>query len=339
MLKHLLAGSSLSSYAVYAAKDTGTAEAQGMNTNLTHVVSQDPANVFNFICKTLEGIHKQSVSLVCGIAQLFIVRTFHIDDEQRWKAERTRDWLKAQLNERGLKQAMVYRYIATGQELARLIQKKYAWGGVMHEILAAETENKGFNTIHRCVMDHNYLPAVQTPPLQWLMDADGKPRFSLDVLRVNLGLDKLDPTKQPGYTAPAPAPTQARPGANAAEPVIPSAPATKASPASVLSRVQSDPDVLKGLSPETMAGVVEKVIGRETMAERLISLCTLEECVKLQTVLNERMKALAEAPKEAAPAEDEGGTKEAMPTDQEGKAVEQAEPTSGRRRNRRQNTA
>ena len=68
-----------------------SATAQGMNTNLTHVVSQDPANVFAFICKTLEGVHKQSTSLVVSIAQLFLVRTFHADDEQRWQAVKTRD--------------------------------------------------------------------------------------------------------------------------------------------------------------------------------------------------------------------------------------------------------
>ena len=96
-----------------------SAETQGMQTNLTHVLHQDPDKVFSFICKTLEGIHKQSVSLVCSIAQLMIVRTFHQDDNQRWKIEKTRDYLKAQLNERGLKRASVFIYIATGQELAR----------------------------------------------------------------------------------------------------------------------------------------------------------------------------------------------------------------------------
>lgn len=265
-----------------------TASAQGMNTNLTHVVSQDPANVFSFIAKTLEAHHKLSTSLVCGIAQLFIVRTFHGDDAQRWPAVKTRDWLKAQLNERGLKQAMVYRYIATGQEIARLIQKKYVWGGVMHDILAADNEMKGYNAIYRCVMDHGYL--IGEPTLQWGMDSDGKPRFSLDVLRVNLGLDKLDPAMQKGYVPPS--------LSDILSSTTPDVPATKASPASVVSRVKADPEVLKDIPIETMAGAIEKVIGRETMAERLISLCSLEECLKLQTVLNERMKTLAAAPME-----------------------------------------
>lgn len=268
------------------------ANAQGMNTNLTHVINQSPDNVFSFICKTLEAHHKVSTSLVVGIAQLFIVRTFNGDDAQRWPAVKTRDWLKAQLNERGLKQAMVYRYIATGQELARLIQKRYVWGGVMHEILAAESEQKAFNVMLRCVMDHSYLAAGAKPTLEWLPDADMKPRFSLDVLRVNLGLDTLDPVKQPGYVAPQVPITNATPGSNPA-PVI-TTPATKAGPASIVSRVANDPEVLKGISAGALAVAVEKVIGRETMAERLISLCTLTECLKLQTVLNERMKQLAD---------------------------------------------
>lgn len=312
------------------ADKTNAAAAQGLNTNLTHCVSQSPDNVFSFICKTLEGIHKQSTSLVIGIAQLFIVRTFHQDDEQRWKAEKTRDWLKAQLNERGLKQAMVYRYIATGQELARRIQKRYVWGGVMHEILAAETEPKAFNTMLKCVMEHGYLDATQKPALDWQYDADHKARFSLDVIRVNLGLDKLDPTRQPGYVAPQPV-TNAQPGSNAATPAIPTAPATKAAPASIVSRVTSDPDALKGISAGSMAVAIEKVIGREVMAERLISLCTLAECVKLQSVLNERIKAIATEP-----------VPEAQPTDQpnatpmpEVSPVEQSETVSARKRSRR----
>lgn len=313
------------------------ANAQGLNTNLTHVVSQDPNNVFNFICKTLEGIHKASTSLVVGIAQLFIVRTFHQDDEQRWKAEKTRDWLKAQLNERGLKQAMAYRYIATGQELARLIQKRYVWGGVMHEILAAETETKAFNTMLRCVMEHAYLPATQKPTLDWLYDADHKARFSLDVLRVNLGLDKLDPTKQAGYVPV----TNPSPGTNPATPAIPTAPATKAAPASIVSRVTSDPEALKGISTGSLAVAIEKVIGREPMAERLISLCTLAECVKLQSVLNDRIRELADKPEgvpEVVATDVATGTvlpqNEMVTTE-----VEQAEVTTGRKRSGRNRKA
>lgn len=309
-----------------------SANAQGLNTNLTHVVSQSPDNVFNFICKTLEGIHKQSVSLVIGIAQLFIVRTFHQDDEQRWKAEKTRDWLKAQLNERGLKQAMVYRYIATGQELARMIQKRYVWGGVMHEILSAESEIKAFNTMMRCVMANEYLPASQKPVLDWLLDSDHKPRFSLDVLRVNLGLDKLDPTKQVGYVPPV---TTPQPGSNSAPAAIPTAPATKAAPASIVSRITADPAALQGVSAGAMAVAIEKVIGRETMAERLISLCTLEECVKLQAVLNQRMATLASEPVKEP---------EAQPTDQPQTEVpanelETPPATTGRTRNRKKKAA
>lgn len=321
------------------AKDSGTAVAQGMNINLTHVVNQDPAVVFQFICKTLEGIHKQSVSLCVGIAQLFIVRCFHADDQQKWKAEAVRDFLKAQLNERGLKQAMVYRYIATGQEIARLIQKKYAYGGVMHMILAAEDERKGYKAVYDCVMLHDYLPATEKPKLEWLLDGDNKPRFSLDVLRVNLGLDTLDATKQPGYVKPAPI-TNATPGTNPPTPVVPTAPPTKAAPASIVSRLTADPDALKGISTGALAVAVEKVIGREVMAERLISLCTLAECVKLQTALNTRMQVLAtepepkpeEKPEEKAPEPD------AQPTDEPSK-VEQPEPTTARRTRSRRKAA
>lgn len=326
MLKSLLNGTALRGVVTFAAD---AANAQGMNTNLTHIVSQDPDNVFNFICKTLEIIHKSSVTLCCGIAQLFLVRTFHMDDAQRWKAERTRDFLKAQLNERGLKQAMVYRYIATGQEIARLIQKKYVWGGVMHEILAAETEQKAFNVIHRCVMAHDYLPANQKPTLDWLLDGDHKQRFSLDVLRVNLGLDKLEPSRQPGYVAPQPV-TNASPGSNAPDTTI-AAPATKANPASIVARVTADPDALKGVSIETMAGAVEKVIGRETMAERLISLCTVEECLKLQTVLNNRMLELANAKPEAVATDAPTETKTVPPVNE----IEVPETTKGRARSRK----
>lgn len=268
------------------AAKTNAAAAQGLNTNCTTVLNQSPDNVFQFICKTLEAHHKVSTSLVVGIAQLFIVRTFNADDQQKWLAVKTRDWLKAQLNERGLQQAMVYRYISTGQELARLIQKRYVWGGVMNEILTADNEQKAFNVMMKCVMEHGYIPAGAKPTLDWRYDADHKARFSLDVLRVNLGLDTLAPVvpvtnaqPQPGTNAPA---------------VVPSAPATKAAPASIVSRVSSDPDALKGISAGALAVAVEKVIGRETMAERLISLCTLPECLKLQTVLNTRMQQLAE---------------------------------------------
>lgn len=316
MLKSLMNGTALRGSMAFAAD---AANAQGMNTNLTHVVAQNPDNVFAFICKTLEAVHKSSTSLCVSIAQLFIVRTFHGDDAQRWPAVKTRDWLKAQLNERGLRQAMSYKYIQTGQEIARLIQKKYVWGGLMHEVLAAETEMKAYNAILRCVMAHEFLAAGQKPALEWLLDADSKPRFSLDVLRVNLGLDKLMP-KVPVTAAP-------QPGSNTTEtPTIASVPATKASPASMVARLKADPEALAGIDSGTLAGAIEKVIGREPMAERLISLCSLAECIKLQTVLNDRIAALADVKPEV----------EAAPTDAPVETKEETviEPTTTGRRGR-----
>jgi hypothetical protein len=248
-----------------------------------------------------------------------IVRTFHSDDNQRWKLEKTRDYLKSQLNERGLKRASVYSYIATGQELARLIQKKYGFGGVMHHILAAKNEQEGFNVIHQCVMAHDYLSSA--PKLDWLLDDAKKPRFSLDTLRVNLGLDALDPTKQPGYKPPVENTTT--PAAPRPEEIA--VPATKASPASIQARVAADPEVLKGVKPEVVARVIDKV-SRVPMVERLISLCTLEECLKLQKVLNDRVAELANEKAEAA--------------QQETKPEEGAEVTeTATRRSRRRKTA
>lgn len=266
------------------------AEKQGMMTNVTSIQNQNADTVLQSVRQLAEVHHKSSIMLVAGICQFLIVRAYHSDDNQRWNLERSRDFLKVQLNERGLKQAMTYRYIATGLELARAIVRKFGLGtGVMGEIFLAKHEQEAHKVIMRCVADQSFLPAA--PTLDWLLDGEKKPRLSLDVLRVNLGLDKLDPTKQPGYVAPA-----AVPG-NGLTPAA-TVPATKASPASIAARLKADPDILKEVPQSVILGAVDKVVGREIMAERLISLCTLDECIKLQTAINDRMKALSEAPKE-----------------------------------------
>lgn len=269
-----------------------TSEVQGMLTNVTSVQNQSPDTVLQNVRTLAEVHHKASINLVCGICQFLIVRAYHADDAQRWNLDRSRDFLKIQLNERGLKQAMSYRYIATGLELARAIVKRFGIGsGVMGEIFLSKHENDAFKVIQKCVETHSYLPDASKPLASWSLDAEHRPRFSLDVLRVNLGLDTLDPAKQPGYTAPAPA----SPGATLAPAVT--VPSTKAAPASIVARLKADPAVLANAPPEVIMAAVDKVVGREKMAERLISLCSLEECIQLQTAINDRMKALQEVPK------------------------------------------
>lgn len=290
-------------------------EVQGMLTNVTAVQNQNPDTVLNNVRTLADVHHKSSINLVCGICQFLIVRAYHQDDAQRWNLERSRDFLKAQLNERNLKQAMVYRYIATGLELARAIVKRFGIGsGVMGEIFLAKHETEAFKAIVKCVESNSYLPGE--PIAAWSVDAEQRPRFSLDVLRVNLGLDKLDPTKQPGYTAPVPA----APGAALA--VTPTAPATQAKPASIIARLKADPDVLSKAPPEIIMAAVDKVVGREKMAERLIGLCTLDECILLQTAISERMKALSLIPASTPAAAEVGAP------------VEEGKTTTRRRRSR-----
>jgi hypothetical protein len=77
-------------------------------------------------------------------------------------------------------------------------------------------------------------------------------------------------------------------------------PATKASPASIQARVAADPAVLKNVKPEVIVRALDNV-SREPMAERLISMCTLDECLKLQKVLNDRVAELAKEKAEEEP--------------------------------------
>jgi hypothetical protein len=100
-----------------------------MNTNVTHALNQNPDTILNNIRTSPTFTKRQVFGCVCGIAQFMIVRAYHFDDNQRWNVDRSREYLKAQLNESGLKRAMAYRYIETGWKLAQTFVKKYALGG------------------------------------------------------------------------------------------------------------------------------------------------------------------------------------------------------------------
>lgn len=272
---------------------------QGMTTNVTHALHQNADTILTNI-RTLADVHaKAGVRLCCGIAQFLMVRAYHFDDNQRWQIDRSRDYLKAQLNESGLKRAMAYRYIETGHKLAQTFVKKYALGGLVADVLSADNENKAFAAIEKATIGLSFLPDPTKPVKAWNTDAEHKPRLSMDVLRVNLGLEQLDATKQPGYVAPTADPVDAaNPGAALGGTLpVTTVPATKAKPASIIARMKADKDFVKAIPSEIILGACD-VIGREKMAERLVSLMTLEECVKLQTAIIDRLKALSEAPKD-----------------------------------------
>lgn len=274
--------------------------AQGIVTNVTHVLHQNPDTVLLNV-RTLADVHaKAGVRLCCGIAHFLFVRAYAFDDTQRWPIDRSRDYLKAQLNESGLKRAMAYRYIETGHKLAQMFVKKYALGGPVHDVLAADNEGKAFEVILKATHGLAFLPDPAKPVKAWNIDAEQKARLSMDVLRVNLGLEQLDATKQPGYVAPtAPAVDPANPGAAMASPVV-TVPATKAKPASIIARMKADKDFVKTIPSEIIVGACD-IIGREKMAERLISLMTIEECTQLQSALIARMKTLSETKEEPKP--------------------------------------
>lgn len=310
------------------------ATAQGMATNVTHALHQNADTILNNI-RTLADVHaKAGVRLCCGVAQFLMVRAYHFDDNQRWNIDRSRDYLKAQLNESGLKRAMAYRYIETGHKLAQVFVKKYALGGIVAEVLSADNENKAFAAILKATEGLAFLPDPMKPVKAWNIDAEKKPRLSMDVLRVNLGLEQLDVTKQPGYVAPTAGPVDANnPGAalGGSAPIT-TVPATKAKPASIIARLRADKDLMKTIPSELIVGACD-VIGREKMAERLISLCTLAECAQLQSALVARMKALSEEPK-PEPAKEPEATPEVKPEE-----TEQSETVSTRKRNRNKKAA
>lgn len=320
---------------------SNAATSQGMATNVTHVLHQNPDTVLNNVRQLVDIHNKAGVRLCCGIAHFLFVRAYAFDDNQRWEIERSRDYLKAQLNESGLKRAMTYRYIETGHKLAQRFVAKYKLGGVVHDILNAENEGKAFEIILKATHGLAFLPDPTKPVKAWNTDAEHKPRLSMDVLRVNLGLEQLDATKQPGYVAPTAGPVDANnPGAalGGTAPVTATVPATKAKPASIIARMKADKDFVKSIPSEIIVGACD-VIGREKMAERLVSLMTLAECMQLQTAIVGRMKALSEAPKEepkAEPAKEPEATPEAQP---EGEQTEQTETVSRRKRNRNRNKA
>jgi hypothetical protein len=315
-------------------------EKQGMTTNVTTVLSQNPETVLRNIYTLAEVHAKASIRLVCGITQFLIVRAYSADDNQRWNVDTSKDFLKAKLNEHGLKAAMSYRYIQTGHKLAQVMVKRYGLGGLMHDILSADNENKAFDMILRCVISHSYLPGDTPKPLKnWALDAEKKPRLSMDVLRVNLGLEQLDATKQPGYKPPqAAAVDPNNPGA-ALGPAVNTVPATKAKPDTIIARLRADKDMLKRIPEDVVIGAAD-VIGREKMAERLVSLMTIAEITQLQTAIAKRVLELAEKPAEQPaeqqqpiPADTDTGTVE-EPVAEEGTAT-----TSKRSRSRKRRAA
>lgn len=304
------------------------AEKQGMVTNVTYVQNQNPDTVLSNIRVLVDTHSKAGVRLCCGIAQFLIVRAYHQNDQERWSIDRSRDYLKTQLNDCGLKTAMAYRYIQTGHKLAQMFVKKYALGGIVGDVLKADNENKAFSIIERATIGLLFMPDPAKPLKAWATDAEHKPRLSMDVLAVNLGLVALPITATVDAANPA-----AALGAGTAAPT-PTVPATKAKPASIIARLVADKDLVKSL-PDNIVMAKADVIGREVMAERLVSLMTIEECTKLQSALVARMTVLANAPKVETPPADIPTPPAETP--QEGEAVpgEQVQSRRSRSRSRR----
>ena len=276
------------------------AQAQGMNTNVTHVLNQNPDNVLNNVRVLADAHAKAGVRLVAGITQFLIVRAYHFDDAQRWPIDRSRDHLKTVLNERGLKRASVFRYIETGHKLAQLMVKRFGLGGTIKDILEAKDEGKGFELVLKCAFGLHFLPDASKPITPWLVDAEQKPRYSMDVLRVNLGLEQLDPTKQPGYKPPQAGPVDPNNPVSALGGEVSPGPVVKPNAGKadgIIARLKTDKDIIKKIPESVIMGAAD-VIGREKMAERLVKLMTIAEIMQLQTAIAERLKELAEHPQD-----------------------------------------
>jgi hypothetical protein len=310
------------------------ANAQGMVSNVTYVQNQNPNLVLSAIKVQASVMDKSGINLIAGCAQFMIVRAYHMNDQERWAVETSRDFLKRNLNELGLKQANSYRYIQTGLELARGIVKRHGLGGVMSDILTAKDERKAHDIIVRCIVEHGYLkPGVTGPTKPWPVDAEGKPRLSIDTLRVNLGLDTIPAPAavNPADPLGANTGTQTSPGQGPQETVT----ATKAAPKTIIARLRQDKELVKSIPDEIVMAKAD-VIGREKMAERLVKLMTIDEIMLLQTCIAARLKELAEPAKETKAEEPAGETKTETKAEEPAGEVTERQPT---RRNRRRATA
>lgn len=306
------------------------ATAQGMATNVTYVQNQNPETVLSNVRTCADVAAKAGVRLVVACAQYMIVRAYNMNDAERWPVDRSRDFLKAQLGYTGLKTASSYRYIQTGLELARGILARHKLGGVMADVLTAKNENKAFDILLKCTIDHGYLkPGVTGPTRDWNRDANKAPVLSMDVLRINLGLDTLEKPSAPPVVDPN-NPEAALGGTPTPAAVV----ATKAAPKTIIARLKADKDLVKSIPTDVIIGAAAaNPIGREKMAERLVSLMTMEEIVMLQSFMTARLQELANAPKEPVKADEpktEPADKLPAVSPVETK-VENAEPTATRR--------
>jgi hypothetical protein len=316
---------------------SNAAHAQGMATNVTYVQNQSPDMILQNVRTCADVAAKAGVRLVVACAQFMIVRAYHMNDQERWPVDRSRDFLKAQLGYQGLKTASSYRYIQTGLALAQGILARHKLGGVMADVLTAKNENKAFETLLKCTIDHGYLkPGVTGPTRDWNKDANGAPTLSMDTLRVNLGLDKLE------VPAPAPVVDANNPGAALATPSAPETPATKAAPKTIIARLRADKDLVKSIPTDIIIGAAAtNAIGREKMAERLVSLMTLEEIVQLQAFMANRLQELAKEPVKAEETKTEPATvpKPETPVETETTADQTETPPARRSRTRNRRAA
>lgn len=268
------------------------ATAQGMATNITYVQNQNVETILKNVHTCADVAAKAGVRLVVACAQFMIVRAYHQNDAERWKIEQSRDFLKTQLGYHGLKTAASYRYIQTGLELARGIVRRHGLGGIMSDVLTAKNENKAYDILLKCTTSHGYLkPGVTGPTKDWEKDANGQPRLSMDVLRINLELEKLEAPPTPvdvNNPATALGAATTKPGDGPQETVV----ATKAAPKTIIARLRQDKDLMKSLPDEIVMAKAD-VIGREKMAERLVSLMNLAEITKLQAAITARLQELA----------------------------------------------
>jgi hypothetical protein len=289
------------------------AQKQGMVSEPT-TSSLDFSKVMEAVQVSCGAWNKLSLKFIAACSTAFLVGAFATDDKQRRKMDQVQDELKVLLRGANIGKSQTYNYIATALALARAISKNKA-NGVFAGFLAAKTERAAIEGIEKAIHNHTWI-ATGKPDLAWSQDGDGGNVFSIDVLRVNLGLDKLVKFKADNVTPRKIGGANRRGGRGGSSK---EATATQAAPASVIKRLTDDTELQSHVPAETVVGMATTVVGRVEMVKRLISLMTLEELTECQKGWKawhaDRSKVLAnenkaekdkasseEAPREAATA-------------------------------------
>lgn len=238
-------------------------------TPVTTTMALSGTDALAFAKSAVSVYQRSSIKLVCSLSAVFFAYTYPADAKDRMKLEDIKSSLMEQLNESGLKQSSVYRYISIARDFCAALMKEGEFSAEKQELMRQTNPQKVTDRLFALAAG---LTKVKEP--------------SVDALVKALHPDAVAaPTGNQGNTGNRGA--NNRGGASKA---------TSAKPNAIAPRLVDDKatEVFAQLSEKDRPKAVDTmatVIGKLTMGKRLIDNCSVEEMQELRAYIDGKLSA------------------------------------------------